>query len=785
MSDQSCTYNNMPLLALRGLTVFPNMILHFDVGRSKSTKALEQAMVNDQYIFLVAQKDATVDDPTPEDLFQVGTISKVKQLLKLPGDTIRVLVEGINRGQIHSFIQEDPYFLVEIEETKKEEEIENNKQKALLRVAIETFEKYAKVNGKISNDTLLSIFSLKKPGQLADTIAANIHLELEQQQMILGSLEPEERLHSMIQILKNETDILMIQRNIQTQVKQNIDKSQREYYLREQLKVIQEELGDKEGIKGEIEEYKNKLKKVNPPKEVEKKIQKELDRMLKIPYGSSEGTVVRNYIEWVLDLPWSYETEESHDLKRAETILNNDHFGLEKVKERIIEYLAVRQMDSSLNSPILCLVGPPGVGKTSIAASIAKALNRKYVRISLGGLRDEAEIRGHRRTYVGAMPGRIIQGLKQAETKNPLILLDEIDKMSSDFRGDPSSALLEVLDAEQNHKFRDHFIELPYDLSKVLFLATANTLQTIPRPLLDRLEIIHVSSYTEDEKLRIAMDYLLPKQVEKHGLQRSQLRLNENVMKKIIQNYTKEAGVRNLERTIGDLCRKAVKEFITQEKMYIRITEKNLERYLGIPKYHYDRITSQEEIGVARGLAWTSVGGDTLSIEVNTMKGTGKFELTGNMGNVMKESAKTAISYIRSKAVDFGIKENFYKNMDIHIHIPEGAVPKDGPSAGITMATAIISALTNIPIRNDLGMTGEITLRGRVLPIGGLKEKLLAARRAGIQTVLIPIDNQKDIEEISEHIYHNMNLIFVKSMDEVVEYALITPIQLNKESKWK
>ena len=479
----------MPLLALRGLTVFPNMILHFDVGRSKSTKALEQAMVNDQYIFLVAQKDATVDDPTPEDLFQVGTISKVKQLLKLPGDTIRVLVEGINRGQIYSFIQEDPYFLVEIEETKKEEEIENNKQKALLRVAIETFEKYAKVNGKISNDTLLSIFSLKKPGQLADTIAANIHLELEQQQMILGSLEPEERLHSMIQILKNETDILMIQRNIQTQVKQNIDKSQREYYLREQLKVIQEELGDKEGIKGEIEEYKNKLKKVNPPKEVEKKIQKELDRMLKIPYGSSEGTVVRNYIEWVLDLPWSYETEESHDLKRAETILNNDHFGLEKVKERIIEYLAVRQMDSSLNSPILCLVGPPGVGKTSIAASIAKALNRKYVRISLGGLRDEAEIRGHRRTYVGAMPGRIIQGLKQAETKNPLILLDEIDKMSSDFRGDPSSALLEVLDAEQNHKFRDHYLEVPFDLSQVLFLTTANTLQTIPRPLLDRLRL--------------------------------------------------------------------------------------------------------------------------------------------------------------------------------------------------------------------------------------------------------------------------------------------------------
>ena len=769
---QTSIYTKMPLLALRGLTVFPNMILHFDVGRPKSTQALEQAMVNDQYIFLVAQKDAVLDEPTPEDLFTVGTISKVKQLLKLPGDTIRVLVEGVNRGKIHSFTQEEPYFMVEVEEASKEEEVENIQRTALLRAAVETFEEYAKVNGKISHETLLSILSFKKPGQMADTIAANIHLELEQKQMILGSFDPEERLRSMITILKKEVDILTIQRSIQSQVKQNIDKTQREYYLREQLKVIQEELGDKEGIKGEIQGYKNKLKDINPPKEVENKVLQELDRMLKIPYGSSEGAVVRNYIEWVLDLPWSTETEESYDLKKAEDILNGDHYGLEKVKERILEYLAVRQMDSSLNSPILCLVGPPGVGKTSIAASIAKALNRKYVRISLGGVRDEAEIRGHRKTYVGAMPGRIIQGLKQAQTKNPLILLDEIDKMSNDFRGDPSAALLEVLDAEQNHKFRDHFIELPYDLSKVLFLATANTLQTIPRPLLDRLEIIPVSSYTDDEKLRIAMDFLLPKQVEKHGMQKSQLRLSESVMQKIIQLYTKEAGVRNLERTIGELCRKAVKEFITYEKTYVRITEKNLEKYLGIPKYHYDKVANQADIGVARGLAWTSVGGDTLSIEVNTMKGTGKFELTGNMGDVMKESAKTAISYIRSKADQLGIQENFYKELDIHIHIPEGAVPKDGPSAGITMATAMISALTHIPIRNDVGMTGEITLRGRVLPIGGLKEKLLAARRAGIRTVIIPIDNQKDIEEVPERIRNSMKLVFVKSMDEVIQHSL-------------
>ena len=773
---QTSIYTKMPLLALRGLTIFPNMILHFDVGRPKSTQALEQAMVNDQYIFLVAQKDAVLDEPTPEDLFTVGTISKVKQLLKLPGDTIRVLVEGVNRGKIHSFIQEEPYFMVEVEEAPKEEEVENIQRTALLRAAVETFEEYAKVNGKISHETLLSILSFKKPGQMADTIAANIHLELEQKQMILGSFDPEERLRSMITILKKEVDILTIQRSIQSQVKQNIDKTQREYYLREQLKVIQEELGDKEGIKGEIQGYKNKLKDINPPKEVENKVLQELDRMLKIPYGSSEGAVVRNYIEWVLDLPWSTETEESYDLKKAEDILNGDHYGLEKVKERILEYLAVRQMDSSLNSPILCLVGPPGVGKTSIAASIAKALNRKYVRISLGGVRDEAEIRGHRKTYVGAMPGRIIQGLKQAQTKNPLILLDEIDKMSNDFRGDPSAALLEVLDAEQNHKFRDHFIELPYDLSKVLFLATANTLQTIPRPLLDRLEIIPVSSYTDDEKLRIAMDFLLPKQVEKHGMQKSQLRLSESVMQKIIQLYTKEAGVRNLERTIGELCRKAVKEFITYEKTYVRVTEKNLEKYLGIPKYHYDKVANQADIGVARGLAWTSVGGDTLSIEVNTMKGTGKFELTGNMGDVMKESAKTAISYIRSKADQLGIQENFYKELDIHIHIPEGAVPKDGPSAGITMATAMISALTHIPIRNDVGMTGEITLRGRVLPIGGLKEKLLAARRAGIRTVIIPIDNQKDIEEVPERIRNSMKLVFVKSMDEVIQHSLIQTV---------
>ncbi len=768
----------MPLLALRGLTVFPNMILHFDVGRPKSIHALEQAMVNDQFIFLVAQKDAKKEQPEAEDLFEMGTVARIKQLLKLPGDMLRVLVEGVQRGNIVSYIQKDPFYLVEVEQAKIEENIgEDPTKQALMRAAAEVFEEYASINVKISPDTVLTVMTGEKPGEMADIIAANIQMRIDQKQEILSKFDPEDRLITMIRILKSEIEILNIQKNIQQKVKENIDQTQKEYYLREQLKVIQDELGDRDGIKGEVTHYRTKLMEVNPPEEVREKVSKELDRMLKIPIGSAEGVVVRNYVEWVLDLPWYHKTKEYQDLHKAEKILHQDHYGLEKVKERILEYLAIRQMAPKSNTPILCLVGPPGVGKTSIAHSIAKALNRTYVRLSLGGLRDEAEIRGHRKTYVGAMPGRIIGAMKQAKTKNPLVLLDEIDKMSSDFRGDPSAALLEVLDAEQNYSFRDHFIEIPYDLSDVLFLATANTLDTIPRPLLDRMEIIALSSYTEEEKLNIAINHLLPKQFMKHGLKKTQLKIEDKVIPEIIAYYTREAGVRKLERMIGELCRKAVKIMLTENKKSVKITVSQLEKLLGIKKHHFDKITEQVEIGIARGLAWTSVGGDTLSIEVNTMNGSGKFELTGNVGDVMKESARAAISYIRSQARAFGIDEDFHTKIDIHIHIPEGAVPKDGPSAGITMATAMISALTYIPVRNDVGMTGEITLRGRVLPIGGLKEKILASKRADIKKVIVPIDNQKDVQEMPESVTEGLELVFAKSMEEVLEHALVARVK--------
>ncbi|NLM13999.1 MAG: endopeptidase La [Epulopiscium sp.] len=763
----------MPLVALRGLNVFPNMILHFDVARPRSIRALEEAMISDQSIFLVAQKEAETEEPEIKDLYTVGTISSIKQILKLPTNTIRVLVEGSKRGKIVSFEQEEPYFLVNVEEySNEEEDIDVNKQ-ALLRAGAEVFEEYAKVNNRISADTIRNIISMEKPGEMADAIASNIQLKLEDKQRILSSFDAEERLLMVIKILKSEIEILHVQKDILDKVKKNIDQSQKEYYLREQLKIIQNELGDRDGVQGEINEYRERLKEINPPQEVKEKVEKELQRMLKIPAASAESVVVRNYIDWILDLPWTTETKESHNIKYAKKILEKDHYGLEKVKERILEFLSIREMAPKVNSPIICLVGPPGVGKTSIAHSIAKALNRNYVRISLGGVRDEAEIRGHRRTYVGALPGRIIQGLKQAKSKNPLMLLDEIDKMSSDFRGDPSAALLEVLDAEQNYSFRDHFIELPFDLSKVLFLATANTLDTIPRPLLDRMEVIHLSSYTEEEKFHIAYNHLIDKQLEKHGMTRSQLRISKEAIKDIITYYTKEAGVRKLERCIGELCRKAAKEILEEDKKCVRITESNLEKYLGTKKYRLNKIMEQAEIGIARGLAWTPVGGDTLSIEVNTMKGTGKFELTGQLGDVMKESAKAAISYIRSRAESLGIDTDFYKDMDIHIHIPEGAVPKDGPSAGITMATAMISALTNQPVRNDVGMTGEITLRGRVLPIGGLKEKVLAAKAAGIKKVILPIDNEKDLNELSDSIKENMEFALVKNMEEVLNHAII------------
>lgn len=768
------TIMKIPLLALRGINVLPDMIIHFDVNRKKSVNALEEAMTNQQLIFLVAQKDAKEDEPSTDDLYKIGTISKIKQLIKLPGNIIRVLVEGLDRGEIKKFVFEDPFIMTEVENIEKTSyEINEEEKEALLRITFESLEEYSSVNPQYSIETIKNMLGIRDIGKLADSIAANISISLENKQKILGEINPVERLKTTISILKNEIELSRIKKDIQIQVKQKIDKNQKEYFLREQLKVIQTELGDKYGLGEEVEKYTKRLKSLKAPKAVKEKIEKEIGRMKKIPNGSSEGVVVRNYIECLLDLPWNKKTKESKDIKKAEEILEKDHYGLKKVKERILEHLAVRKLSSKTDSPILCLVGPPGTGKTSIAKSIAQALNRKYVRISLGGVRDEAEIRGHRRTYIGAMPGRIVNGLKQAGSSNTLMLFDEIDKMSSDFRGDPSSALLEVLDSEQNNKFRDHYIELPVDLSDVLFIATANSIQTIPRPLLDRLELIEVSSYTANEKFHIATNHLIAKQMDKHGLKEGQLKISKNALKTLIDDYTKEAGVRNLERRIGEICRKAAKEVLVNNKEYIKITEQNIQKYLGIPIYTFDRIADKSQVGVVRGLAWTAVGGDTLSIEVNTMKGTGKFELTGQLGDVMKESAKAGISYIRSKTKELNIDEDFHKNIDIHIHIPEGAVPKDGPSAGITMATAMISALTDKPVKNDVAMTGEITLRGRVLPIGGLKEKLLAAKRAGIKKVLIPKDNTKNISEVDKEITNGLEIIYVANMDEVIEEAII------------
>ena len=766
----------LPLLPLRGLTVFPYMILHFDVGREKSIKALEEAMINNQLIFLVAQKDAQNDTPTKDDIYKVGTISKVKQLLKLPGNTIRVLVEGINRAEICEFTQTEPFFMAEVmEKIIAPDSFNKTEVEALKREVISTFEEYVKLSNKITAESVVTIMSNDDVNQISDLIAASIVLKIEDKQKLLSEFNPVKRLEKLLELLVREIQILEVEKDINIKVRKQIDKMQKEYYLREQLKAIQNELGDKDGITGEINEYKKKMEESNLPEEVEKKVLKELDRLAKMPSGSAEGSVVRTYLDWILDLPWSKKTEEVIDLEKAAKILDDDHYGLEKVKERIIEYLAVRKIKNDLKGPILCLVGPPGVGKTSIARSVAKALNRNYVRMSLGGVRDEAEIRGHRRTYVGAMPGRIIAALKQAGSKNPLILLDEIDKMSSDFRGDPASAMLEVLDGEQNFAFRDHYIELPFDLSDVLFLTTANTLDTIPRPLLDRMEVISISGYTEEEKFNIAVRHLIPKQVEAHGLKKGNLRIDEQAVRDVINYYTREAGVRNLEREIGTICRKAVKNLLSSGKKYVKVTSGNLEKYLGKKKYRYDMANERDEVGIARGLAWTPVGGDTLSVEVTVMNGNGKLELTGQLGDVMKESAKTGMSYIRSRVEDFNIDKDFHTKYDIHIHVPEGAIPKDGPSAGITMVTAMVSALTGIPVKKNVAMTGEVTLRGRVLPIGGLKEKVLAAHRAGIDTIIIPEENRKDIEEIPENVRKGIRFVPVTNMDEVLATALARP----------
>lgn len=766
----------LPLIPLRGLTVFPYMVLHFDVGRERSINALEEAMVSDQMIFLSSQKEAETSSPSAEDVYEVGTISRIKQMLKLPGDNIRVLVEGITRGRVKKFVQEIPYFMVDVEEwTELDEDRDfiDPETEALMRSVIDAFEKYIEVSNKISPEIFMTITEIEQPGRLADSIASNIILKPNQKQDVLEAFDPMDRLEVLYRFLLEEIEILEIEKKINTRVKKQINKVQKEYYLREQLRAIQKELGEDEGVIEEISNYKKQLKKIKFPKDIHQKIEREIDRLAKLPASSAETGVIRNYIDWVLNLPWNKETKDRLDLKRSSDILEEDHHGLDKVKERILEYLAIRQLSKSMKGPILCLVGPPGVGKTSIAKSVARSLDRKFVRMSLGGMRDEAEIRGHRRTYIGAIPGRIISSIRQSGTRNPVFLLDEIDKLANDFRGDPASALLEVLDPEQNSDFTDHFLEIPYNLSKVMFITTANTLDTIPRPLLDRMEVIRIPGYTEDEKLAIAEKYLLPKQIKDHGLNPENLKITESALREIINSYTRESGVRNLERQIANICRKVVRRIVEEKIKFVRINPGNLKKYLGTPQFRYEMAAQKDEVGIARGLAWTVVGGDTISIEVTPMKGTGKLELTGRLGDVMKESARAGISYIRSRVELFGIDPDFHSNLDLHIHIPEGGTPKDGPSAGITMATAVISALANIPVRKDVAMTGEITLRGRVLPIGGVKEKVLAAKRAGIKKVLLPKDNEKDMDEIPENIRKKMEFVFVDHMDEVLEHALV------------
>ena len=760
----------VPLLPLRGLMVFPTMVLHLDVGRDKSIQALEHAMLEDKKVLLVTQKEVSVDEPTEEDLFEWGTLTKIKQMLKLPNGTVRVLVEGLERAKIVEFLEEDFYQVKLI--TYPDQEEKDAEDEALMRTLLEYFHTYTKLSKKTTIETYHSISDIAEPGRMADIITSHLPLKMKDKQLIIETTDIKERIHKVINFVNNEKEVLQLEKKIGLRVKRSMERTQKEYYLREQMKAIQKELGDKEGKTGEVEDLKARVEKAQMPESVEATALKEIDRYEKIPSNSAESSVVRNYIEWLLTIPWTKATVDNININRAEKILNEDHFGLEKVKERVLEYLAVQQLTNSLKGPILCLAGPPGVGKTSLARSIAKSLNRNFVRVSLGGVRDESEIRGHRRTYVGAMPGRIIQGMKKASTINPVFLLDEIDKMSNDFRGDPSAALLEVLDPEQNHNFSDHYIEETYDLSKVMFVATANNLSTIPGPLRDRMEIITIAGYTEVEKLHIAKDHLLPKQLKDHGLTKSSLQIRDDAILSIIRHHTREAGVRSLERQLASICRKAAKIIVSNEKKRIVLTEKSIQDYLGKPRFRYGQAELEDQVGVATGLAYTTVGGDTLAIEVLLSPGKGKLTLTGKLGDVMKESAQAAFSYIRSRAKEWNIDPNFHEKNDIHIHVPEGAVPKDGPSAGITMATALISALTGRAVRKDVGMTGEITLRGRVLPIGGLKEKSLSAHRAGLTKVIMPKDNEKDLDDIPESIRNELTFVPVSTLDEVLEHAL-------------
>lgn len=764
----------LPAIALRGTTILPDMIVHFDISRSRSVKAVEQAMLNEQKVFLVTQKDPDTEDPGLLDVYKIGTIATVKQVVKLPKGVVRILVEGEQRAELLGFETNEEWLEAEIEtfDHLQEKTLSENEQEAMSRNLKELFTIYCRSGQKISQELALQIMENEELERLVDQIAINLPISYEQRQKLLEAVLLDERYELLCTILANEVEIMEIRLELQNKVKERIDKNQKEYILREQLRLIREELGE-DNVQSEIENYKKAAAALKASKEVKEKLNEEIRRFENVGNNPSEGGVIRGYIETLLGLPWDKTSRDNQNLAKAREILEADHYGLTKVKERILEYLAVRTLTKKGDSPILCLVGPPGTGKTSIARSVAKALNKKYVRISLGGVRDEAEIRGHRRTYVGAMPGRIVQSLHQAGVKNPLILLDEIDKVSSDYKGDTASALLEVLDSEQNSRFADHYVEIPVDLSEVLFIATANDVQTIPRPLLDRMELIEITSYTENEKQHIGREYLIPKQMKNNGIKPTQLTITDEALEEIISGYTKEAGVRSLERQIGRICRRTARRLLEEKAEHVEVSKENLEEFLDRRRFDYVMKNEKPEIGIVRGLAWTSVGGDTLQIEVNVMPGSGEFMLTGQLGDVMKESAQAGISYIRSVAADYGIEDNFFEKHDIHIHIPEGAVPKDGPSAGITMATAMISAIIRVPVRADLAMTGEITLRGRVLPIGGLKEKLLAAKKAGITSVLVPEKNRPDVEEIDREITDGLTIVFVGCMKEVLDQALL------------
>ena len=777
MNEEKLYAGKLPILALRGLTVFPDQTVHFDVGRAKSILALEAAMKVDQTIFLVPQKDLLVDDPKLADLYPIGTVAKVKQVLKPQSENLRVLVTGICRGKVSELSQSEPYLFGTIEAVPEQQEPDSVRSQALRREANSLYGLYLQMSEHPAQTVYLQMMASTNAGFLADSIAQNSGIEFPDKAKLLCMLNPTRRLETALRLLHREVEMLRLEGEIQEKTKAVLDQNQRDYYLREQMKVIREELGEGDD-EDECDSYAAGIQGLKLNADIEKKLLKDVERLKKQPFGSSEGAVLRNYLDTVLDLPWNTKTKERIDVSAARKILEKDHFGMEKVKSRILETIAVRQMAPEMPPQILCLVGPPGVGKTSISYSVAKALNRKMARVSLGGVHDEADIRGHRKTYVGAMPGRIMTAMIQAGSNNPVLLLDEIDKMGSDYRGDPSAALLEVLDGEQNKTYRDHYLEIPYDLSDVLFITTANTLDTVPRPLLDRMEVIELGSYTDEEKVMIAKNHLIPKQLSKHGLKKSQLRVSEEAVREMIACYTRESGVRSLERCIGDICRKAAMELLDGETVKkVLVTGSNLEQFLGVRKYLPDRLPCTDQVGLVTGLAWTSVGGETLEVEVNVMDGSGKLELTGNLGDVMKESAHAALSYIRANAPKLGVAPDFYKTKDIHVHFPEGAVPKDGPSAGVTVCTAMVSALTGISVRSDVAMTGEISLRGRVLRIGGLREKTMAALRHGIRTVIIPADNERDLEEIDQTVRRQLNFVSASTVDTVLATALNRPSQ--------